>query len=580
MNPSQAVEAGQASAAPDLGPASPPPTRARRRVLLMCCVVAIAVKIWLVLAFGMRAAGNAQADDRLFLVLADSILNGDWLGEYNRFTLVKGPFFSIWIATVFLLNIPLTLSYQLFHVFACGLLIAALRPRLISPAGRFALFLLLLFDPSTYSAVASWVVRDGIYFSLTTVALACVIAMLLRLDRRPRDLAAWSVGLGVTLAAFWTTREEGVWILPGAGVALLYGLTVIGRLGQARAAKIALLLLPAVLCTTGVLGVAALNYRYYGVFEVVEMTGPAFKRANGALMRVKHEAWNQFACVPKDVRLKIYAVSPAFAELQEFLEGPPGLAWGRAGETWLIGGTPSPPDIRGGFFVWALRHAAEQRGHHRSAIEAERFYSRIADEIEAACDDGRLDCGPKRASMTPPWRWEYATIGARCYWRGLRMMATWDDIRVFNMPSAGPEPNMLIFEDLGRVRLNPLMGDTRESPLRNQARLDAFRFRVMDGLNSAYKTVSPFVTAAALVVFLVVCALEFRARAMSPTTAILFLLLVLFATRIAILTLVSITSFEAMRSRYFLPLYPMTLLFWFLAFHRVGELVLRRLRKD
>lgn len=575
MNPesSAATDDGGPGRRPEDTAAFHSAERFRQRVFLGCCVAVALVKIWLVLAFGLRAAGNADADDRLFVVLAESILNGDWLGAYNRFTLAKGPFFSIWIAGVFLAHIPLTLSYQLFHIAACGLILTALKPRLPSRSGLFVLFVLLLLDPATYSAVASWVVRDGLYLPLTMAVLACMIALLMRLDRKPHNLIGWCTGLGLALAAFWTTREEGMWIVPGAGIALLYALVCVWRARQAPIAKTALLGLPVLLCVAGVLGICALNYRYYGYFGVVDIKSPGFKRANGALMRVHHEKWNQFANVPKEVRLKIYPASPAFAELQEFLEGPPGVAWGRGGEAWLDGGTPSPEDIRGGFFVWALRHAVQQRRYYRSAAEAEAFYTRIANEINAACSDGRLECGPERASLSPPWRREYVSLAARSFWKGVRMTILFDDVTVFNMPSGGPEDRMIIFEDLGRTRINPIMGDTTESPLRNQTRLDQFRFRQLNRLNSVYKAVAPYVTVVACVAFLLASVLEFRARTMSPALVIVALLLVSVAARMAILALISITSFEAMRLRYFLPLYPMLLLFWFLSIHHAASLV-------
>jgi len=555
-----------------------PGMRYRRAAVPACYIILVAVKIWLVLAFGMRAAGNAQADDRLFVALAEHILHGDWLGPYDRFTLVKGPFFSIWIAAAFLAHVPLTLSYQLLHIAACGLLLVALRPIVPSGVGRLALFAVLLFDPSTYSAMASWVIRDAIYMPMTIVILACVVALLTRLHGSPRHLVAWSVGLGVVLAAYWTTREEGVWIVPGAGVALLFALVSVWRARTAAVAKSAVLLLPAALCAAGVFGVCALNQRHYGVFTVVDMKSPGFTQANGALMRVHHENWNQFASVPQEVRLKIYAVSPAFAELRGFLEGPPGVAWGHGGEVWLSGGTPSPVDIRGGFFVFALREAVAQRGYYRSAPEAEAYYARLAAEINAACADGRLSCGPERASLTPPWRPEYTALAARSAWKGLRMMATFGDVTVFNMPSAGPEDMMIIFEDLGRTRINPLMGDTSAPRLRNQAQLDQIRFDHLNRLNAAYKFVAPYLTVLACAAFLAGCVLEVRARTLSPALVMMAVLLVSFAARIAILTIISIASFEAMKLRYFLPLYPMLLLFWFLSIQHAVRLAVAAVR--
>ena len=67
----------------------------------------------------------------------------------------------------------------------------------------------------------------------------------------------------------------------------------------------------------------------------------------------------------------------------------------------------SLPEIRAGWFMWALRDATAQAGHYRIATEAKDFYRRMAGEIGAACDDGRLDCLPPRATVVPPFRTDY-----------------------------------------------------------------------------------------------------------------------------------------------------------------------------
>ena len=57
-----------------------------------------AIKLWLTRAQPVYAIGGAAHDDRLFLLLAESLIKGEWLGAYNQMTLAKGPFYSIWIA--------------------------------------------------------------------------------------------------------------------------------------------------------------------------------------------------------------------------------------------------------------------------------------------------------------------------------------------------------------------------------------------------------------------------------------------------------------------------------------------------
>jgi hypothetical protein len=63
--------------------------------------------------------------------------------------------------------------------------------------------------------------------------------------------------------------------------------------------------------------------------------------------------------------------------------------------------------VHAGWFQWVLREAVARAGHYTSARDAARYYSSLALEIDSACADGRLDCLPPRATLAPPFRWEY-----------------------------------------------------------------------------------------------------------------------------------------------------------------------------
>lgn len=139
---------------------------------------------------------------------------------------------------------------------------------------------------------------------------------------------------------------------------------------------------------------------------------------------------------------------------------------------------------------------------------------------------------------------------------------------------------MVIFEDMTRTRINQLMGDTSEPRLKNQALLDQARFAMINKVMAAYRAVSPYVTITALATFLLICILEFRARALSPMLVVLVALLALIFVRLALLVVINITSFDAMRVRYFLPVYPLLLLFWFLSISHATGLVWTKIRRQ
>jgi hypothetical protein len=75
-------------------------------------------KLWLTNAQKMCALPHNRHDDQLFIRLAASLIQGQWLGEYDNLTLAKGAFYPIWVALSFWLGVPLVLAQHLLYAAA------------------------------------------------------------------------------------------------------------------------------------------------------------------------------------------------------------------------------------------------------------------------------------------------------------------------------------------------------------------------------------------------------------------------------------------------------------------------------
>lgn len=374
-------------------PASPAP-----RWWLWLAIGLTGLKLWLSRGQLLFAIGGAAHDDRLFVDLAGYLIHGQWLGPYNQFTLAKGPFFSLFIAGNFWTGIPLGLTQQIFYALACAAMVFALRPWLRHPFFVFAAYAVLLWNPMSFEGGnLARLMRQNVATPLALLVFAGLVALYSRRRERLIHQGGWAALAGLALGCFWITREESVWLLPGAAMlAVAYGWDSFrhGKSEIARRATVVVLLgsfalLPGFLVST-------LNARHYGWFGTVEFRASEFKDAYGALSRVR--AGPDVAMVPvtRAMRLAAYEVSPAFAELQPYLEGEIGLKWADQ-ENF----PPHEIQIRGGWFMWALRDAVAAAGHARSAAEALNFYQRIADEVNHACDAGSVAAGPPRSGFLP-----------------------------------------------------------------------------------------------------------------------------------------------------------------------------------
>jgi hypothetical protein len=433
----------------------------RNRLWLAAALVLTVAKLWLSRGQGVYAIGGAGHDDRLFIELAQHLVRGDWLGPYNELTLAKGPFYSLFIAAAFVLGLPLFLAQHVFYAAACGAFVRALRPATASAGVRFTIFAFLLWNPMTYDGPSMGrVLRQHVYGPLGLLILAGLVALYLRRSEPVRRQWPWAVLAGAAAGCFHLTREESLWFAPS--VALLGGACLFGawRLSRATVFRTgALLALGAVVAVVPVLTVSALNKKHYDWFGTCEFRAQEFKDAYGAMLRVRVGPELPLVPVAREAREAMAQVSPQFALLQQQFEAG-GLAQGWAGASEFF--TKLPPEqgqIGGGWFMWALREAVSKAGHGGDAMQAISFYRQMADEINRACDDGRLPAGPRRSGFMPRWHDSQTPAFVRATREFADFVIRFSRFGGKPPPSTGSPEELQLFRDLTRERLSPPAGE-------------------------------------------------------------------------------------------------------------------------
>lgn len=335
-------------------------------------------------------------DDDLFVRIGESFAGGRWLGRFSALTLAKGPGYSMFLAASYWSGLPITITQALFYVGAVGAVALIALRATGSRAWAVALFGLTLFHPKILEPAR--VMRDSIYMSQSLLVLALYAYGLFFASAKYRGRVM--LGAGIVLGWFWLTRDEGVWILPGLAVLAGFSFLASKRDGLALASW----LRPNVLFAAAFAGVlllfSTLNLLTYGRFVGVDFKSGDFQSAISAMESVKVGPPVPFVSVPRSTRLRLYEVSPTFRTLRKHLD-PEGTT-----SPWEAGGCMFRPaacgDLGNGFFMWALRDAAEKEGHYVSPREARKFFSALTDEIEAACGRGAFRCSKDYIPMLPP----------------------------------------------------------------------------------------------------------------------------------------------------------------------------------
>ena len=215
---------------------------------------------------------------------------------------------------------------------------------------------------------------------------------------------------------------------------------IFARDGRTLGARLAILSAAASL---PLLVVSTLNYGHYGWFGTVEFRAAAFKDAYGALTRINVGPELPMVPVTRQMREAAYDLSPTFAELRPYLEGELGLHWADK-ENFA----PEERQIRGGWFIWALRDAVAAAGHAHNARDALQFYRHMADELNAACEAGRVPARPPRSGFLPPLQASLLRPLWDAGWVYTRFFATFDSFTAYSRESLGDYAELKVFRDL------------------------------------------------------------------------------------------------------------------------------------
>lgn len=304
-------------------------------------------------------------------------------------TLIRPPAYPLWIAWSGKLGLPLRLDIEILYIVSALVFSLALfkagAPRYLG----LAIFWLLLFFPSTFK-MHNEVECETLYLPLLLLTAGMMI-LLISASTLKRGFI-FAIGLGLFLAALWHTRHEHLLLeFYLAFFALLFLLAKARKGGSVINSLVHLgiyLVTVVGLVSVSTWVISQKNNAEYGIENTSEIFSPGYVSALNALASIEVQTPKRYASVTEEARRLAYQASPSFRRLQPLLEGDLGQGWRKPScvNTGLC------DDIGSAWFQWALRESADRLGLHSSATQANAFYQSIANEIQAACDNGKISC--------------------------------------------------------------------------------------------------------------------------------------------------------------------------------------------
>ena len=329
----------------------------------------------------------------MFVKEALSILDNRWLGPYDDITLSKGIFGILFLVSANILGISYLTFSQIFYFLACISVIHMLNNFIKNKKILLIIYLVLLFNPISFSDAFSFVYREGVYTSLILFFIAFSFCIFFNYKSLLKTMV-YSFLFGLTYTSIYFCREENVWLVP---YILVAGFIIVIFIFKDKECKqkfgkvLSIIGVPVGILIITTIIISSINYKYYGRFITNDYTSKDFTDAYGALTRIKQDNYIERVPLNEETRKKLYELSPKFKELEPYMEGP-----------WVDIYRYIDNDIQDGFLYWALRIAVREAGYYKNAATARDFYIDLADEINDLCDSKKLECLPKRSSLLAP----------------------------------------------------------------------------------------------------------------------------------------------------------------------------------
>ena len=87
--------------------------------LFLLLVLLVILKIIIVSVQPIYVQYTMKYDDQLMVNLANNIINGNWLGDYNSKTLIKGIITPLFVSFTYILHIPFLIGKEILYDLAC-----------------------------------------------------------------------------------------------------------------------------------------------------------------------------------------------------------------------------------------------------------------------------------------------------------------------------------------------------------------------------------------------------------------------------------------------------------------------------
>ena len=537
----------------------------------LIALVLIVIKHLMVIRLPVEAR-HYSIDDLLMVQMAEGLLNGNWLGNYSPYILMKGCFFPILLAVINRVGIPYLCALDILNTAACIFFVWQMRYIVKNKASLLLLFTVLLFDPCLCAArTFQRVYRSSIVEMQTLFLFGSFFGLYFHIIlSKPTDkyyhlkLMLYTLFNGFNLWAVWNTREESAWVLPFVSVASFIILFELlknadnNHLSSKQVCKLVLITaVPFLILLAGNETVSLLNQHYYGENVRLEEADGNFADALKTIYSIKNESEIPYASVSREKVERLYEFSPSLASIRAELDN-------RLDDYIGAGRNKESNEIEDGWFFWALKSAPYINGAADTLPKSQEFWASVNDELNAAISDPANEIetiNVMPSALMSPWRPQYSHELPKSFIQAVRYLVTYKAA----LPSIEPTgkasyPDTRRFE-LITNNLSMYSDDSFVNQTAAQKVLLTPVYKKLTIIHSVYHVINPVVAGLGVAAYLLVIILSIKNKEKND---IPFILVVLGMGASAVIMVIGscythISAFTAITYYYLTGAYPLML---------------------
>jgi len=210
--------------------------------------------------------------------------------------------------------------------------------------------------------------------------------------------------------------------------------------------------------------------------------------------------------------------------------------------------------------MWALRDTVSAAGFCHNAREALDFYRRMADEINRACEDGRLPAHPRRSGFLPLWQKGQTAEVTRTFCDFFVFVSNYSSFDAYPPLSFGDPNELQLFRDITRDAISSSVRAPK-IPLPNQEAFDGMKYRIMQNIGNRTRPVLQYLFLGACLVATIRLVQVIITRCLTFPLVLAVAAFGGFVAYLIINALVQVTSFSVSAVSTFSPLYPLMQIF-------------------